>query len=418
MRSSPSPTGARGAPGTPTRARTTWRSGSCSRLRARRRSRHSSADTSSSPSASRRRRSSPAGSGAHLHGHTRASRDGIATGRLRDTSGRSARSASGRRCRGLDGRRSRPPLRAAPRRELGAGACGRRATTATASASRGSRRRAAPSWATRATSSGRSTVVGARGSRLLVAAANVYPLTPSQEARVPAAARPCPLRIGPVRRRPAATTVCGAGVATPARARPTEETSDEMSATTTGVGLEQHGIEPEGEVLHNPTTSRLYADALERGDGRLAEGGPLVVDTGRFTGRSPKDKFVVREPGSEERIWWATTNAPIEEAQVRRASARRVVDHLFGAAAPLRDRRLRRCRPRPPHRRARRHGEPVPRALREDRCSSARPRRSSRRGASPRRSSCTPPRFEADPRGRRDAHGSLRSCCTRAGRRS
>ena len=35
-----------------------------------------------------------------------------------------------------------------------------------------------------------------------------------------------------------------------------------MSATTTGVGLEQHGIEPEGEVLHNPTTSQLYADAL------------------------------------------------------------------------------------------------------------------------------------------------------------
>ena len=71
-----------------------------------------------------------------------------------------------------------------------------------------------------------------------------------------------------------------------------------MSATTTEVGLEQHGIDPSGEVLRNPTTSQLYADALRRGDGRLAEGGPLVVDTGEFTGRSPKDKFVVREPGS------------------------------------------------------------------------------------------------------------------------
>ena len=100
-----------------------------------------------------------------------------------------------------------------------------------------------------------------------------------------------------------------------------------MSATTTGVGLEQHGIEPEGEVLHNPTTSQLYADALERGDGRLAEGGPLVVDTGRFTGRSPKDKFVVREPGSEERIWWGDTNAPIEEAQFD-GLRQKVVDHL------------------------------------------------------------------------------------------
>src|SRR5581483_9280263 len=50
-----------------------------------------------------------------------------------------------------------------------------------------------------------------------------------------------------------------------------------------------------------------------RGEGKLAEGGPLVVDTGRFTGRSPKDKFVVREPGSEERVWWGQVNQPIEE---------------------------------------------------------------------------------------------------------
>ena len=54
-------------------------------------------------------------------------------------------------------------------------------------------------------------------------------------------------------------------------------------------------------------------DALERGEGRIAEGGPLAVDTGKHTGRSPKDKFVVREPGSEERIWWGDVNAEISE---------------------------------------------------------------------------------------------------------
>ena len=88
-----------------------------------------------------------------------------------------------------------------------------------------------------------------------------------------------------------------------------------MTATTTETGLEQHGLAPTGEVLRNPTTSQLYADALKRGDGRLAEGGPLVVDTGRFTGRSPEDKFVVRESGSEDRIWWGEINRPIEEPQ-------------------------------------------------------------------------------------------------------
>jgi phosphoenolpyruvate carboxykinase (ATP) len=54
--------------------------------------------------------------------------------------------------------------------------------------------------------------------------------------------------------------------------------------------------------------------ALATGEGRLAEGGALVVDTGRFTGRSPKDKFVVREPASEDRIAWGSVNQPLPEA--------------------------------------------------------------------------------------------------------
>jgi len=103
--------------------------------------------------------------------------------------------------------------------------------------------------------------------------------------------------------------------------------SGRMSATSTETDLERHGISPSGEVLRNPTTSQLYAHALERGDGRLAEGGPLVVDTGAFTGRSPKDKFIVREPGSEERIWWGDTNVPLEEAHFEDLR-QRVVDRL------------------------------------------------------------------------------------------
>jgi len=54
--------------------------------------------------------------------------------------------------------------------------------------------------------------------------------------------------------------------------------------------------------------------ALRREEGVLACGGPLVVDTGRHTGRAAEDKFVVREPGSEDRIWWGKVNQPIDEA--------------------------------------------------------------------------------------------------------
>src|SRR5215210_6402623 len=80
-----------------------------------------------------------------------------------------------------------------------------------------------------------------------------------------------------------------------------------------GVDLSEHGLEPRARVRWNPSTSMLYTHALERREGRLAEGGPLAVDTGRHTGRSPKDKFVVRETASERRIWWGDVNAELPE---------------------------------------------------------------------------------------------------------
>jgi phosphoenolpyruvate carboxykinase (ATP) len=78
--------------------------------------------------------------------------------------------------------------------------------------------------------------------------------------------------------------------------------------------LAAHGLRAGGRVLRNPSTSQLYAAALDSGEGVLSDSGGLVVDTGRFTGRSPKDKFIVRELGSEDRIWWGDVNAEISEA--------------------------------------------------------------------------------------------------------
>jgi phosphoenolpyruvate carboxykinase (ATP) len=93
------------------------------------------------------------------------------------------------------------------------------------------------------------------------------------------------------------------------------------------VGLEDHGLQPSGRVNWNLSTSALYTQALLRGDARLAEGGPLVVDTGRHTGRSPKDKFVVREPESESRIWWGDVNKPIDEQSYERLRDKVVAYH-------------------------------------------------------------------------------------------
>src|SRR5712691_4411102 len=89
-----------------------------------------------------------------------------------------------------------------------------------------------------------------------------------------------------------------------------------MAATaerSSSVELSEHGLQPKGRIYRNPTAAMLYMHALERKEGVIAEGGPLVVDTGIHTGRSPKDKFIVREPGSQDRIWWGDVNRELAE---------------------------------------------------------------------------------------------------------
>jgi phosphoenolpyruvate carboxykinase (ATP) len=98
------------------------------------------------------------------------------------------------------------------------------------------------------------------------------------------------------------------------------------------VDLSEHGIDASGRTYRNPTTSLLYTHALKRGDGRLAEGGPLVVDTGRYTGRSPKDKFLVDEPSSTGRIWWGEVNQKLPEDGFD-SLREKVAAHLGGAEA-------------------------------------------------------------------------------------
>jgi phosphoenolpyruvate carboxykinase (ATP) len=80
-------------------------------------------------------------------------------------------------------------------------------------------------------------------------------------------------------------------------------------------GLEALGIVRSGRVHWNLSPAALYEDALRRGEAQLAAEGPLVARTGQHTGRSPNDKFVVREPQSEKHVHWGTVNKPIDEAK-------------------------------------------------------------------------------------------------------
>src|SRR5919202_5290715 len=76
------------------------------------------------------------------------------------------------------------------------------------------------------------------------------------------------------------------------------------------VGLEAQGLRPGGEVHWNLSGPALIQTAIRRGEGDLAEMGPFVAITAPHTGRSPNDKFVVREPASEKDVDWGRVNQP------------------------------------------------------------------------------------------------------------
>ncbi|MBV7258987.1 phosphoenolpyruvate carboxykinase [Erythrobacter crassostreae] len=69
------------------------------------------------------------------------------------------------------------------------------------------------------------------------------------------------------------------------------------------------GIETKANLFANLNTPALIEKAVARGEGRLAAHGPLVVETGIHTGRSAKDKFIVRDETTEDTVWWGKVNA-------------------------------------------------------------------------------------------------------------
>jgi phosphoenolpyruvate carboxykinase (ATP) len=75
-------------------------------------------------------------------------------------------------------------------------------------------------------------------------------------------------------------------------------------------------------TYRNLSTAELYEHAVRNGEGIIAAHGSLVVRTGIHTGRSPKDKFVVREPSSRAKVWWGPINQPLSEEHYDRLRAR------------------------------------------------------------------------------------------------
>lgn len=78
-------------------------------------------------------------------------------------------------------------------------------------------------------------------------------------------------------------------------------------------GLEKLGIINTGKVYRNLSSTELVEIAVSKREGKLSKTGALVVTTGKYTGRSPEDKFIVDTPGIHDSIAWGKVNRPIEK---------------------------------------------------------------------------------------------------------
>src|SRR5436190_23175649 len=80
-------------------------------------------------------------------------------------------------------------------------------------------------------------------------------------------------------------------------------------------GLGEQGMHHLGHIHWNLTAPHLYEHAVRRHEGELGLGGAFVVNTGRHTGRSPRDKYIVDDAGTRDAVAWGAINQPLEPAR-------------------------------------------------------------------------------------------------------
>ena len=81
----------------------------------------------------------------------------------------------------------------------------------------------------------------------------------------------------------------------------------------TNLNLKKIGLHQEDGIFRNLPHEMLIEDTVLRKEGRMGLRGAVMVDTGKYTGRSPKDKYFVVEPSSSQNLWWGSVNQEISE---------------------------------------------------------------------------------------------------------
>jgi len=99
------------------------------------------------------------------------------------------------------------------------------------------------------------------------------------------------------------------------------ETRASAEARESAHGLAQQGLHPTGTVHWNLVAPELILAAARRREGEFADMGPFCAVTAPHTGRSPNDKFLVKEPSTERDVWWGKVNRPFQPEQFDRLLA-------------------------------------------------------------------------------------------------
>jgi phosphoenolpyruvate carboxykinase (ATP) len=107
------------------------------------------------------------------------------------------------------------------------------------------------------------------------------------------------------------------------------ETDMSTSLSLPKIQLDLKGLAENGPIHRSLAVAQLVEMSLRRGETTLASNGALVALTGNRTGRSPADKFIVREPSSDSRIAWGSVNQPMDPRHFQGLYTR-VIDYFKG----------------------------------------------------------------------------------------
>lgn len=89
--------------------------------------------------------------------------------------------------------------------------------------------------------------------------------------------------------------------------------SKEAKTNASDFGLNNHGLKHFNKVYWNLPTPALYEEICFRSEGQISHMGPVIVNTGKHTARAANDKFIVKEPSTEDDIWWGEYNRPFSQ---------------------------------------------------------------------------------------------------------